>query len=144
LQECRIPGGAAGIAELLLHMQQLQQLTHLSFSCSSSDSSMMMVMMMSLDSIPTAAAYSALTASSKLRHLDIGSCTLPAGVWQYVFPAGRQLPHLRELYISGRAILQVRPGPRNLAVPQLSRKAAALSAAVLGCRHCTCRYAPGK
>ena len=44
-----------------------------------------------------AAAYSALTASSKLQHLSLSSCTLPAGVWQHVFAAGRQLPHLTYL-----------------------------------------------
>jgi hypothetical protein len=44
------------------------------------------------------AAYSALTASSVLRHLNISAWTLPvAGVWQHVFPAGRQLPHLQSL-----------------------------------------------
>ena len=46
-----------------------------------------------------AAAYSALTASSKMQHLDISGCTLPADVWQHVFPAGRQLPHLTSLNI---------------------------------------------
>jgi hypothetical protein len=52
------------------------------------------------DSAPPAAAYSALTASSKLQHLDINGCLVPEGVWQHVFPSGRQLPDLRELNIS--------------------------------------------
>jgi hypothetical protein len=52
------------------------------------------------DGNPPAAAYSALTASSKLVHLDIGYCNLPAGVWQHIFPAGRQLPYLQFLYIT--------------------------------------------
>jgi hypothetical protein len=49
---------------------------------------------------PTA-AFSALTASSHLRHLqvDISRCRLPAGVWQHMFPAGRQLPFLQSLDI---------------------------------------------
>jgi hypothetical protein len=48
------------------------------------------------------AAYSALTASSKLQHLDLSSSHLPAGalVWPHVFPIGRQLPHSRELNLS--------------------------------------------
>jgi hypothetical protein len=37
-------------------------------------------------------AYNGLTASSKLQHLNIEGMVLPAGVWQHVFPAGRQLP----------------------------------------------------
>jgi hypothetical protein len=46
-----------------------------------------------------ATAYSALTASSKLQQLNLRDNTLPAGVWQHTFPTGRQLPHLRALYI---------------------------------------------
>jgi hypothetical protein len=38
-------------------------------------------------------AYSALTASSSLVHLDI-SHTCPEGMWQFIFPATRTLPHL--------------------------------------------------
>jgi hypothetical protein len=49
---------------------------------------------------PPSAAYSALTASSQLQHLSISECTLPTGVWQHVFPAGRHLPHLQSLNIS--------------------------------------------
>jgi hypothetical protein len=73
-------------------LQQLTQLTYLRLydSLSAHQAS----------NIP-AAAYSALTASSKLQHLDISSCTLPAGVWQYVLPAGRQLPHLTSLNTRG-------------------------------------------
>ena len=114
LKECILLLGA-GMSDLLSHVQQLQQLTHLSFTCSS-------------DVIPIA-GYSALTASSKLQHLDISSCTFPAGVWQHVFPAGRQLSHLRALYISGGCLSS---GPA--AVPEGHR----LVSAVLGCRHCIC------
>jgi hypothetical protein len=49
---------------------------------------------------PPAAAFSALTASSKLQHLDLRNCTLAPAVWQHVFPAGRQLPLLLSLNIS--------------------------------------------
>jgi hypothetical protein len=51
-------------------------------------------------SMPQAAAFAALTASSKLQHLDVSGCSLPTGVWQHVFPAGRQLPRLRVLSIT--------------------------------------------
>jgi hypothetical protein len=89
---CQIRGGAAGVAQLLAHMQPLQQLTHLSMGHS-------------LRAVeggnPPASAYAALTASSKLQHLRISSCTLPAGMWRHLFPAGRQLPNLQFLDISG-------------------------------------------
>jgi hypothetical protein len=83
--------GAAGTAELLTLVQQMHQLTHLnlssSFKCGYPD--------------PPATAYSALTASSKLQHLDISGCTVPAGVWQQLFSPTKQLPHLLALHISG-------------------------------------------
>lgn len=46
------------------------------------------------------AAYSALTASSGLQHLDISNNFLPSGVWQHILPAGRQLPELRALNLA--------------------------------------------
>jgi hypothetical protein len=77
-------------AELLTLLQHLHQLTHLCLShC-----------LTGAGGTPPTAAYAALTASSKLRHLDISGCTLPAGAWQHVFPAGRQLPHLQYLGMS--------------------------------------------
>jgi hypothetical protein len=72
-------GSAAGAAELLSQMQQLQQLTHLDLYGRLAGFE---------DGNPPAAAFAAITASSKLRHLDISGCTLPAGVWQHIFPAG--------------------------------------------------------
>jgi hypothetical protein len=34
-----------------------------------------------------------------LQHLAIKESELPAGVWQHIFPAGRQPPHLQTLQI---------------------------------------------
>ena len=73
-------------AQLLPQLQHLQQLTHLRCWCEMIDGG-----------TPPAAAFAPLTASSKLQHLDLSVCKLPAGVWQHVFPAGRQLPHLTSL-----------------------------------------------
>ena len=80
LSDCRIRGAAAGVGQLLFYMQSLQQLTDLQFCCHD-------------DPPGPAVSYSALTASSRLRHLKVSGCRLPAGVW-HVFPDGRQLPHL--------------------------------------------------
>jgi hypothetical protein len=82
---------AGGLAQFLLHLPQLQQLTHLNLAHG--------LIPGFHDDVP-AAAYSALTASSNLQHLDISKCTLPAGVWQHVFPDGRQRPLLQSLNIS--------------------------------------------
>jgi hypothetical protein len=75
------------LAQLLSHLQPLQQLTHLSFTDVTWASAE--------HTNPPAAAYSALTASSKLQHLSMYGCTMLQGLWQHVFPTGRQLPHLR-------------------------------------------------
>jgi hypothetical protein len=87
---CKLRGGAAGAAQLLSHLQSMQQLTHLSV-CED---------VVLSGGNPPASAYAALTASSKLQYLDIWYQTLPAGVWQHVFPAGRQLPNLQTLKFS--------------------------------------------
>jgi hypothetical protein len=89
LKYCRILGGAAGLAQLLSYLQHLQQLTHLILDSLYAGS----------DDTPPASGFSALTASSKLEFLSCGNCTMPADVWQHVFPAGRQLPHLEALDI---------------------------------------------
>jgi hypothetical protein len=81
----------AWVAQLLPRLQTLHQLTNLTVGFS---------WWLKHKDEPPAAAYSALTASSKLQHLDIRGCTVPAGVWQHVFPPRRQLPHLRSLNIS--------------------------------------------
>jgi hypothetical protein len=89
LEYCEVSGGAAGAAQLLSHLQPLQLLTHLDLGRSKWEGN------------PSEAAFSALTASSKLQHLDIQGCRLPPGVWHHVFSAGRQLPHLTSLKIAG-------------------------------------------
>jgi Leucine-rich repeat (LRR) protein len=83
---CSMDGGSGGATELLSHLQHLQQLTYLDLN-------------FTLKAIAPAAAYSALTASSNLRGLDVRDCTVPAGTWQHVFPSGRQLPHLVLLHV---------------------------------------------
>ena len=89
--ECHgVLNGAAGVAQLLSQVRQMQQLTYLRLEGSSSND----------ESCPPAAAYAALTASSKLQHLDISKCRVPAGVWQHVLPAGRRLPNLQHLGLS--------------------------------------------
>jgi hypothetical protein len=88
---CRVPGGAAGVAQLLSHLQPLHQLTHLDLMRTLRDVS---------EDTPPAAAYAALTTSSKLQHLNISTNRLPAHVWQHMFPVGRQLLHLTSLDIS--------------------------------------------
>ena len=94
LTECSMLD-AAGTAELMYYIEQLQELTHLNFSNSLKCGRVWVY------PNPPAAAYSALTASSKLQHLDISGCTVPAGVWQKLFSPNKQLPHLRALHISG-------------------------------------------
>jgi hypothetical protein len=87
MRRCSMVGAAAGEAHVLSYVQRLQQLTHLSLTDS-------------LQTVGEAAAYSALTASSKLQHLNLTRCKLPAHVWQHIFPTGRQLPHLQLLRIA--------------------------------------------
>jgi hypothetical protein len=86
-----MPGDSAVIALLLSHLLHQQQLSHLNLSSS----------LRCRQPSHSAAAYSAVTGSSKLQHLDISGCMLPAGAWQELFPAGRQLPHLQVLDIQG-------------------------------------------
>lgn len=75
---------------MLPHVQGQQQLTH---------HSLMHSLQADVEGNPAAAAYAALTASSKLHHLNICGCTLAAGAWQHMFAAGGQLPHLRSVCI---------------------------------------------
>jgi hypothetical protein len=87
---CMVADGQAGITQLLQHLQQTQQLEFLSLPGA----------VLHDARGPPATAYAALTASSKLQHLNLSSCTLPTGVWQHVFPTRRQLPHLRRLAVA--------------------------------------------
>ena len=107
LSGCIISGGASGgLVGFMSHLQPLQQLTYLKLTDNlrAGEDGNLEWRMQAVDGdlrvvdqgIPPAAAYAALTASSKLQHLDISSCVLPASVWQYVFPVGRQLPHLQK------------------------------------------------
>ena len=89
----RIAYGAAGEGQLLAHVGELQQLAYLSLC----DSLIHHAAPPGSDN--SAAAYSALTASSKLQHLNI-ECCMPAQAWEHMLPAGKQLPHLRTLYAS--------------------------------------------
>ena len=104
------PGGAGGTAQLLSQLQRLQQLTHLELSSAST-------LTVSPEGNPPAAAFSALTASSKLQCLNIRHCTLPAAVWHYMFPAGRQLPQLRSLDIA----CDTQPDGTEAAAPEGTR-----------------------
>ena len=104
--DCRIAGGSAGVQQLLWNMQQMQHLTYLNLRNS----------LRIEGSSPPAAAYAALTASSKLQHINIRFCTLPESVWQHLFPTDRLLPHLRELHIGG-----IRSPVGPAAAPEISR-----------------------
>jgi hypothetical protein len=95
LSSCQISGGAAGEAQLLSDLQQLTQLRVLKLA-----RTLQAAAQGNSNSNPPAAAYAALTASSKLQHLVISGCKLPAGSWQHLFPAGKQLPGLQTLDIS--------------------------------------------
>lgn len=63
-----------GCAKLVSQLQHLTQLTHLTLKGT---------LQITASSAPTAAC-AALTASSKLQHLDFRECTMPADVWEQV------------------------------------------------------------
>jgi hypothetical protein len=118
LRCCYIAGHAPGVVQLLSELQQLQQLTRLVLRRCWDESD------------APAAAYSALTASSKLQHLDISSCSFPTGVWQHLFPVGRKPPHLQTLNISrlspplpespdGTRLARCCPGLQSLSIQRL-------------------------
>jgi hypothetical protein len=88
---------ASGEAQLLSYLQPLQQLTHLNLRHGLVAAS---PFFRQEEATPRAAAYTAITTSSKLQHHNISGCILPAGVWQHLFPRGRQLPHLTSLSIA--------------------------------------------
>jgi len=93
--------GETGAGGPLKELQHLQQLTHLSLSG-----------MLRRTDQHALAACRALTASSKLQHLDLSYCQLPEplggySVWQFMLPADKQLPDLLRLYLqhSGNAAM---------------------------------------
>jgi hypothetical protein len=104
LDGCWLSGGAAVVAALMSQLQHLQQLTHLDLHST----------LRSQHATAPAAAYSALTAGSKLQYLRLSECTLAAGVWQHMFPAGRQLPQLQSIDLS--EVMQ--PGGDYAPVPE--------------------------
>ena len=112
---CCMPGGAAGVAQLLTNLQGMQQLTHLNLRSSARAAGGLLLYMQ--EGTPPAAAFSALTASSKLQFLSVPHCMLPAGVWEHLFPAGRQLPYLQSLDI--RCVSQL--GGSDATAPEASR-----------------------
>ena len=91
-----IPDDSAGVEELLSQLRHQQQLTHLQLHSRA--------LSLYRDRLP-AAAFSALTASTQLQHLNIGPSRLPAGALEHLFPAGRQLPNLLSLDISAGQLL---------------------------------------
>jgi hypothetical protein len=92
---CRVgaSGNEAKQLQLLSHLQPLQQLTHLDLT----DTLRLMTSPMQ----QVAAACAALTASSRLLHLNLSGCALPVGVWRHVFQGRTKLPKLRDLNIKG-------------------------------------------
>jgi hypothetical protein len=100
---------SATIAQLMSQLQHMQQLTHPSLTGNT--------LTAQEEGNPPDTAYSVLTASSKLQHLNITGSRLPANVWQHVFPPGMHLPHLKELNIN--SVRQHIPGvfPTRAAAP---------------------------
>ena len=119
---CNVPGGAAGIAQLLWRLQDLTKLTYLSLKRSLCDVDR---------GNPPAASFSALTASSNLQHLDISWCMLPEGAWQHVFPAGGHLPRMQSLVLENIAVL-VRGSMRG-GGPLIGRTTPAPDGSVVSC-----------
>jgi hypothetical protein len=86
-------------AELLSQLQHLTQLTYLGLRAD-------LTGIGEEEGNSSAAAFSALTASSKRQHLNFSECKLPANVWQHIFIIGRQLPHLQSLVIDSIELQQ--------------------------------------
>lgn len=97
---CEVEGPAEGPSSLLASMAHLQQLTTLT-----------LYVLGDLNWPPLGPAYSALAASSCLRSVCLLHCKPPAGVWEYVFPASRKLPHLLHLEISDDGEMPPAPAP---------------------------------
>jgi hypothetical protein len=125
LDTCTWPLSGEGVAQLLSNLQQLQQLTYISLWNSLGTGY----------AHPPGAAYSVLTASSQLQHLEISRCTLPAAAWQHIFPSGKQLPQLQHLDISsvssarleGSRLVSCCPGLQSLCIRGLQKSAGLLA-----------------
>lgn len=113
---------AAAVTQFLHELGQLTQLTHLH-------------LISTLDPITApAAAYTALTASSKLHTQRLEECCLPPDIWQHLLSANLQLPDLQNLrargyqepYALGAAnilgLVSCCPNLRCLDVPQLLKE----------------------
>jgi hypothetical protein len=102
LQHLRLTGCRVGdksptaVAQLLSHLQPLQQLTQVDIGGGRIPWQRREIWHID-EGNPPPTAFAALTASSKMRCLKLGSCTLPAGVWRHMFPTGKQLPQLTSL-----------------------------------------------
>jgi hypothetical protein len=81
-----VQGPSQGPDSFLSCMARLQHLTELALHPENEP-----------DWPPAGPAYSALTASSRLVQLTICDTSCPQGVWPYVFPTSRKLPHLTAL-----------------------------------------------
>jgi hypothetical protein len=84
--DCELGGVAEGPGSLLHGMARLQHLTRLVVKSEHG-----------LNWPPPGPAYSALMASSNLQDLYMYNTRPPAGVWPYVFPEARILPHLTKM-----------------------------------------------
>lgn len=76
---------AAAFGQFLQDLGQLTQLAYLHLEAS----------------LDPAAAYTALTASSKLHTLCLEECKLPPSIWQHMLAANRHLPDLQNLKARG-------------------------------------------
>ena len=125
LERCDLPDsvsyGAVGAYQMLSQLSHLQQLTYLSLKGSlnggwrsEGDSNQR-----KLFADPPAAAFSVLTACSRLHHLDLANCALLEGAWQHLFPAGRHLLHLQSLglYSTGHSVRQGSAAPDTSLLP---------------------------
>ena len=114
-------------AHLLSQLQHLQQLTEL----------VMSTRRYHIQETPPAAAFAALTASSKLHHLSLSRCYLASYAWRYALPPGKQLPQLTSLTLeylknpsggpavapAGKLLVSCCPGLQHLELRELRKSA---------------------
>ena len=95
-----IPGGTAGVAEVLSHSQHVMRLKSLTIEDLSFSKPSTQMPRNQQQAITPAAPL--VTLSSKLQRVHIIGLSVPAdtSVWEFVFPLGRQFPHLQELEFS--------------------------------------------